>query len=307
MSPLQASTFFRVQTTYLGGRCCQTLLALLVLTSSSAPLFADGLLSKLRQEVREPANNTVTDEIDEGHRARHDHWWDEEETEDDHSFQSFFGELVVMGFTSPFWGPPVYLQDDYGLDGYFFRHPYQSDQVGLMAIGTLPALNKNLHSWSIRMDAEYGDSFDTTARMGGHALLQSTSRWGLDGGFDYRTENLPSGNQDQLWTGDFNLVYRFAQSETVQYRTGLGFNWLADQVDSEFGFNFTYGADWLPRQPWIISAEIDLGTLGQASLVHGRVTAGIQFRGLEVYTGYDYYGVGGVDLSNLVSGIRIWY
>ncbi len=288
-------------------RCCQTAFSLWILAAGSTALCADGLLSRLRQEVREPVNNVMINDVDERERRDRHNWWDEEETEAEKSFRSFFGELVVMGFTSPFWGPPVYLRDDYVLNGHFFRHPYQSDQIGLMAIGQSPALDKNLRSWSIRMDAEYGESFDTTARIGGHAVLQSTSRWGLDGGFDHRTENVAPGDRDQLWTGDFNVIYRFAQSEAIQYRAGLGVNWLADEVDTEFGFNFTYAADWLPRKPWIVSAEIDLGSIGQATLVHSRVTAGIQFRGVEVYTGYDYYGVGSVDLSNLVSGIRLWY
>ena len=292
---------------YSALRLCTQISLSLWMLSSSTSLCADGLLNRIRQEVREPAQNILPEETNRSERQDSDRWWDEEETEAEDSFRSFVGEVVLMGFTSPFWAPRIYLRDDYVLDGYFFRYPYQADQFGLMAIGKSPATDKNLRSWSVRLDAEYGESFDTTARIGGHAVLQSTSRWGIDGGFDHRTENLTPGTRDQLWTGDFNITYRFAQSEAIQYRTGLGFNWLADQVDSEFGFNFTYATDWLPREPWVISAEIDLGALGHATLFHGRVTAGIQLRAVEVYTGYDYYGVGNVDMSNLVSGIRLWY
>jgi len=215
--------------------------------------------------------------------------------------------MLLVTITSPFWAPIGFLEDNHAVDGYFFQHPYEADQVGLMAIGDLPARNNKLRAWAMRMDVEYGDSFNNTARVGGHALLQTRSRWGLDGGVDYRYENLATGNQDQLWTGDLNIVYRFAQSEAVQFRTGLGFNWLADQEDSDFGFNFTYAVDWLPRAPWVNTAEIDLGTIGEATLIHGRFTAGIQFRRLEIYSGYDYYDVGKVDLSNFVSGIRFSY
>ena len=284
----------------------QTGLVLAMLSGNSTRLLADGMLSKLRQEVRDPSQNVLPDEPARPKKNYQHSQWDDEE-DDDYSFREFCGELLLMGFTAPFWGPPAYLEDDYEVVGHFFSHPYQAKQPGLMAIGSLPALNRKLDTWSLRVDAEYADSFDATARIGGHALLQSTSRWGLDGGCDYRYENLPGGNRDQLWTGDFNVVYRFAQSENVQYRSGLGVNWLADREDRNFGFNFTYGVDWLPRQPWIISAEIDLGTLDQATLVHGRLTTGIQIGALEVYTGYDYYDVGQVDLSNFVSGLRIWY
>ena len=112
---------------------------------------------------------------------------------------------------------------------------------------------------------------------------------------------------DALWTGDFNVTFRFAQSKHLQMRTGLGFNYLADEIGSDFGFNFTYGSDWFPSRPWVLSADIDWGTLGHANLFHARSTVGLQFHGMEIFTGYDYYEVGNTEIRGMIGGLRFWF
>ena len=62
-------------------------------------------------------------------------------------------------------------------------------------------------------------------------------------------------------------MFRFAQSPRSQWRAGIGFNWLDDPIDTNFGFNFTYGFDLFPRRPWVLSTELDWGTLGEAELL----------------------------------------
>ena len=94
-------------------------------------------------------------------------------------------------------------------------------------------------------------------------------------------------------------------SEELSRIAGLGFNWLADAQDTNFGFNFTYGGDWFVRRPWILSAEIDWGRLGQAALFHGRATVGLHFHRLEIYTGYDYYDVNRTPLGGPVPTLKI--
>ena len=138
-------------------------------------------------------------------------------------------------------------------------------------------------------------------------MLESSIRFGIDTSFDYRRETIASGIHDGLWTGDANIVFRFAQSQKLMMRSGLGVNWLSDQYGSDFGFNFTYGGDWFPTEPWVLSAEIDWGRLGRAELFHGRGTIGLNFRHWEIFTGYDFYHVGRAEVSGLVSGVRFWY
>ena len=90
-------------------------------------------------------------------------------------------------------------------------------------------------------------------------------------------------------------------------RTGLGLNWLSDNLGSEFGFNFTYKGDLFPMDPLVISAELDLGKTGSSNLAHVRVTTGMNYRHAEIFAGYDHFRLGETEFDGFVSGLRIWF
>jgi len=217
-----------------------------------------------------------------------------------------WGGLLLFGITAPFWGPPVWAGDSYTETGYFAHFPYQHND-GYMLIGPAVA-DGELFRWGLRGRAEYGTDFGDIEWTGGHLFLDTSSRWGLESDFRHVREELPPpGRFDSVWLGDANIVFRFAQSEYLVMRTGLGFNFLSDPADSNFGFNFTYGGDYFPIRPWIFSGELDLGVLGHASVVHFRGTVGINRGLVEAFLGYDYYDVGPTQLAGLVAGLRVWY
>ena len=89
----------------------------------------------------------------------------------------------------------------------------------------------------------------------------------------------------------------------MQWRAGVGVNWLADQASPEVGVNFTYGFDWFPRRPWTLSSVIDVGTLGGSSLFHNRSTAGVMLGAMELFAGYDYFQIGTFNIHGPVAGI----
>ena len=88
---------------------------------------------------------------------------------------------------------------------------------------------------------------------------------------------------------------------------GLGANVLDNPVKTRWGFNFTYGADLFLVKPLVLSLELDAGTLGKVGAFHARGTAGVLWRGWEVFTGYDYRRIGPVDLQGPVAGVRLWF
>ena len=223
----------------------------------------------------------------------------------DQSFREALGTLLFYGVTAPFWGPPVWLADDYQAAAYLSCYPYQHDVSGFVLLNRDLPRSEDLFLWSLRVRGEYGDSFDGLTRFGGRALWESRHRFGIDTSVDYRRESLASGQQDELWTGDFNLVFRFAQSEQLVMHTGLGANYLTGDGSTDLGFNFTYCADWFPWQPWIVSVETDWGWLGSAGAFHGRATLGANLQNIEVYTGYDYFDVGSAQIGGLVAGIQL--
>ncbi len=58
-------------------------------------------------------------------------------------------------------------------------------------------------------------------------------------------------------------------------------------TQTDLGFNFTYGADFFPAKPWVFSAVLDAGTHRQAGLFRFRSTAGVVYRSVELYSGYE--------------------
>jgi len=194
--------------------------------------------------------------------------------------------------TTP-WGLPHRLSND-DLD----------DPAWLAAA---PYDDVNFKDWSGHFRAEFADDFDDLSRLGWRLILENRSRLGIDAEWNYWQENLGGSDRDWLTTGDANIVFRFAQSEHIAMRSGVGLAWLNDQRETHYGFNFTYGLDYYPCKPWIFSADIDCGTLAGRSLFHGRATAGIIIRHAEVYVGYDYYDVGDVGLNGLMAGLGFWF
>lgn len=280
--------------------CCAAVLA------CPPGLLADGSLINLREEVAGSPDGDGEPEPPKQKRKRRRR--DDFDCDDDDG-ESLLGVLLkpvfvagVAAATSPFWGPPKAVGDDFTFDTSFTSHPYDGPGGWLDLEGR--ATQK---PWLVRLSGEYGDGFDGHQRIGGKLRLDTTWRLGVDASWDYRREDLSRGRHDRLWTGDCNAIFRFAQSEHLAMRTGFGVNWLNSDTVDDIGFNFTYGGDWFPADPWVISGEIDWGRLGDAGLFHARGTVGVQIENAEIYIGYDYFDVDSVTLDGIVAGIGLWF
>jgi len=182
--------------------------------------------------------------------------------------------------------------------------PYAEDHPGYLVIDAVDPTGTD--NWFVRLSTEYGTDFGNLSRIGSRLLIDSSSRFGLETEWNQWLESSTTGD-DSLATGDFNLTYRFAQHEQVQFRSGLGMNWLADSGRVDVGFNFTYGVDVYPNRPYSFSAVLDVGSLGDALFFHGRSTVGVVWGPAELFTGYDYQRIGQVDLQGVVAGAQIWF
>lgn len=204
---------------------------------------------------------------------------------------------------SPFWVPRWAIGDSGVAECDFSGYPYQNGRGYLLINGCVDV--PRLVAFRLRSD--YAEDFDNLSRIGGHLLVSTVSRWGLDAEMNQLQERLPNDARDRLWLGDCNIVYHFAQSERSQWRAGLGFNWLDDPIDTNYGFNFTYGFDLFPVKPFVLSTELDWGTLGQAEAFHFRTTAGAMINRFETYVGYEYRDIDSFQFSGLVAGVRLWF
>lgn len=278
-------------------------------------------IEQLRESVRQPSapsppKSESPPRSERPRRESRQRGWTGGNDDDCDDDDDALAELVVWGalavLATPFCLPRSLIDDDSLAPGRFSRYPYHESGIGLMRIGAEncdsadPLVSIESYDWLVRYRTEYTETFDDLSRTGGQLLWDTSSRWGIDSQFDNLRESRDLQPDDDLWIGDANLVFRFAQSDRVQMRTGIGFNWLKDDAQSDFGFNFTYGGDFFIKKPWVVSTEIDWGLLGNANLFRGRVTTGITWHRCEFYTGYEYLEIGTMQLNGLVAGIRIW-
>ncbi|MGI8978922.1 MAG: hypothetical protein ACR2FY_06835 [Pirellulaceae bacterium] len=290
----------------LGRNAC--IFALLAFAWPTTVARAEDSLDQLREEVRtEDPPAPSRERANERQATSYDPYSDPSnpDTHDEGWAELFLPAVVVAGTaaTAPFWGPPMLVGDSRLVDGYFPRYPYKH-RGGYMWIGDpVP----DVYVVGVRARSDFGTNFGRFDWVGGNLLVESTARFGAETDFRVLQETGPGSLSDSLTLGDANLFYRFAQSDQFQGRAGLGFNYLVDQADSNFGFNFTYAADWYPVKPVIVSAELDLGWLGQESLFHLRVTEGVNWKYGEAYVGYDYYDVGNFQVGGMVAGVRLWF
>jgi hypothetical protein len=290
-----------------------SVLAAAAFSFTAAPALAGETLGSLRDDVR-TARPEAPEEPREQRRDRDDCdddsiWDSDDDCDDCDDGDNGLYALIGLGITSPFWAPAAMIGDDYAQPGYFAHYPHQYD-CGYMLIDPVEAVGLDgpcePYSLAARFRGEVGTAFDDLDWIGGRVQLDTRWRLGLESDFRYICEDSDAG-RDDLWLGDANALFRFAQSEHWQFRTGLGMSFLSDRLGSDFGFNFTYQADWQPVRPLVFAAELDLGWLGEASLVHVRTTGGIALGVSEFFVGYDLYDIGATQIQGLVAGVQVWY
>ena len=313
-------------------RLATCLLAVLLLPqlAPDRSVGATGQLETIREDVRgrppgpSPPPASTGPANTRARPARSEPYWDT-----DGSLTRFTLAMSFWAATSPLWLPIAATGDDMQFDAHFQRFPYHvtpgsvvrpadlpggpdayatlaerlDDRTAWLRTGLFPP---RLRRWSARLSAEYASELDDLERVGGRLLINTSSRFGLDTQMSYLEERLPDGRRDRLWLGDGNLIFRFAQSDWSEWRIGLGMNWLDDRERADYGFNFTYGVDFFSQRPWVISLDIDWGTLGRTGLFRGRATAGVVVWGMETYLGYEYLDIGRTQCNNLLAGVRLW-
>ncbi|MFO0970049.1 MAG: hypothetical protein U0793_31235 [Gemmataceae bacterium] len=289
----------------------------------------DGRLSRVRAEVHDskPAAPASTPSSDASAPNKKDEdesplsWFFSALTTNDESCeftQNAAGTLIygpiALALASPFLVPDFLMGDNWDKDYYFPPYPYRKHYPGYCTIHPNRGEEiaeywgpTRLTSISTQVTLEDGNDFRGVNRLGGVFVLDTTCRLGIVAHWDWFNERLACGRHDNLAIGDVNATVTFARTHWGEMRTGLGFRWLADGDRGDFGVNFHYGGDFFPVRPVIISTSFDWGTIGDASFVRLHGTVGVNYRHLEIFTGYDYMRIGRVELQGPLVGLRFWY
>lgn len=141
------------------------------------------------------------------------------------------------------------------------------------------------------------------------ARVQFPRRMELLGRITYRND-LRARPHEQALGGTLNLAVRFAQSRSVDFRTGLGLRAFALH-EALYGVDFMYGMDVYGEHPIMAHLELHAGMLGHAGSAQARLTVGVQLWKLELYAGYDHTVFWREDqktrLGGPVLGLRAWF
>ena len=138
-------------------------------------------------------------------------------------------------------------------------------------------------------------------------MLSSALPLALDSEFYSRERKLITGGEEEITNGDVNVIYRLNANPRYKFRTGAGINWREVDGEIDLGFNTTYGLDFTLRGPWLVSAVIDLGLLGDDTLFRWRITTGVVLRNLELFVGYDDYKAGDDRFNGILGGAGFWF
>lgn len=235
--------------------------------------------------------------------------------DDDSGGCNFWGNITTAMFIAPFALPIALLEDKYEQPLPFTPYPYVNDYHGYQIMP--PEWAKTYYSvdtsdiprksWAVRLSIENGNDFEGMNRVGGELKVEHESRWGIFTSWNWFRETLGNNQYDQTFIGDTNITFRFAQNEMASMYAGLGFRMLTDRLQQNYGVNVTYGGDFFPVRPIIVSFQIDGGNLGYAGVLHARGSIGAIWHGVEVFAGYDYLTIGSVNLQGPMAGMRFWF
>ena len=159
--------------------------------------------------------------------------------------------------------------------------------------------------WAVRLSALGGTDFADIAHGSFGLLIQPRGALGIDTSVTMFRESGMSV-RDHLYLGDVNLTFEpTLASDRFRMRIGAGINWLGDSHGGDAGFNMTGGMDWKLTERWLMTGEIDFGTIGDTDLTHAQVSLGRALsEQTELTFGYNYHDIGGVTMGSAFTGLR---
>jgi hypothetical protein len=89
--------------------------------------------------------------------------------------------------------------------------------------------------------------------------------------------------------------------------TGLGARFLLDGGDDRAGVNFLYGFDAFPVHGVHLFGTFEAGNIRRAGVWRVQSGVGYLWKQGEIFAGYDYLNIGGVELKGPFAGLRLWF
>ena len=142
-------------------------------------------------------------------------------------------------------------------------------------------------------------------RQGFDARVQFPMR--LELGTDWSLYREPDRQGvDSTWLGREHLTVRFAESPSLQFRSGFGPQHLRDALGWVHGFDVTWGLEAFPGRPVVVAFEASAGLLGKAFAagLYGKV--GVMQGPFEVSVGWHQRWIAEIPLGGPFLAVRFW-
>lgn len=104
-----------------------------------------------------------------------------------------------------------------------------------------------------------------------------------------------------------HTTYRFAQSQAVQFRLGVGPRLMTTPDATFMGWDVAYGFDAFPIRPLILSGSISAGMVGSAFVTDVRGSVGVVVSAVEIMVGGERLAVGDAVFAGPTAGVRVWF
>jgi hypothetical protein len=225
-------------------------------------------------------------------------------------------ELLVRVLTFPWSAPYLIIEEDKSVPHTFSFHDYpyaqgapgylkRSGAVMVAEAGDAPTpvVSTSPRTKEVAGQLRADESYLTSnvLRTSAAARLLLPYRLELDTDWlVFVDPNASSTNAAGLGSAHFGL--RFAQTERVVFRTGLGTRHWIDHRGAEHGADLLYGVDIFWGRPVTTTLEGQLGFVGSAFVGRVRATIGAMLGPIEAFVGYDHVGITGRDASAALGG-----
>jgi len=231
------------------------------------------------------------------------------------------GELFAYVVFSPWFLPHTALEQGRPRDApyrvRFADYPYADDAPGFLREVpslTVASIDDNLvlreqgprTTQGVAARFGFEMAFDgRIIRQGFDARVQFPMRLELDTDWSLYREPVAEG-VDSTWLGREHLSVRFAESPTLQFRSGFGPQHLRDALGWVHGFDFTWGLEAFPGRPIVFAFEASAGLLGNAFAagLSGRI--GWMQGPFEVSVGGNVRWIAATPLGGPLLAIRFW-
>ncbi len=169
-------------------------------------------------------------------------------------------------------------------------------------------------AWAAQLSLDGALIDADTMRLRPRFRLFTPSRFELDAEASIYRETLGAAdridlgrNVDWMTVSTMHVAMRFAQSQAVQFRLGIGPRLMTTPDAAFMGWDLSYGFEAFPIRPFILAGSAGMGTVGQAFVTELRGSVGIVVSAVEVMVGGERLQIGDTVLAGPTAGVRIWF